>query len=118
MVDEYGGEEDAEGEHETAEPHHHPGDRPHVNHREVGVLNRHQRFRRGGCMVNNYCSDHQVVSHVEEQAWATCCKVVAPPGAGGALAYLGFAFLTWECHCHWAGTGEPVIPVYTPILLH
>ena len=41
----------------------------------------------------------------------------ALPGAGAALTYLGFALLTWECHCHrQAATGEPVIPVYRPIL--
>ena len=40
LVDEYGGKEHTEAEDKTAKPHHHPGDRPHVNHREVGVLNR------------------------------------------------------------------------------
>ena len=77
LVDEYGGKEDTKGEDETAEPHHHPGDCPHVNHREVGVLNRHRRFWRRGCVVDNYCSDHQLVSHVEvKQAWA---GQVVPP---------------------------------------
>ena len=77
LVDEYGGEEDAEAEHEAAKTHHHPGDHTHVHHREVGVLPLHQqRFRGSGVyMVNNYGSDHQVmVSHgAEDQAWAACC---------------------------------------------
>ena len=44
LVDEYGGEQDTEGKHEAAEPHHHPGDCSHVNHCEVGVLHYNKRF--------------------------------------------------------------------------
>ena len=113
LVDEYGGEEDTKGEDKTAEPHHHPGDCPHVHHREVGVLNRHQR--RGGRMVDNYCSDHQLVSHVENLGRSGGGTM---PGAGGALASLGFAFLTWECHCtqnrgRYRGTGNSVVHQYS-----
>ena len=77
LVDEYGGEQDTEGKHEAAEPHHHPGDCSHVNHCEVGVLHYNNRFRRaGGNMVSDDGCDHQVVlSHEEKQASEACCQV-------------------------------------------